>query len=90
MIYDAVTKLIFKLDIGEILVNGQQYIHNTIEHTDCPCDNGLSWIYYVNRQWKDEWGGETVIKLDGEWKKFTQNDVFSYLRVIFHPDWPFK
>ena len=70
MIYDAVTKLIpFKLDIGEILVNGQQYIHNTIEHTDCQCDNGLSWIYYVNRQWKDEWGGETVIKLDGEWKK---------------------
>ena len=23
-----------------------------------------------NREWREEWGGETVIKLDGEWKKF--------------------
>ena len=70
MIYNAVAQMIpFDLDIGEILVNGQQWIHNTVEHTDCQCDNGISWIYYVNREWQEEWGGETVIKLDGEWKK---------------------
>ena len=70
MIYNAVAQMIpFELEIGEILVNGQQWIHNTVEHTDCQCDNGISWIYYVNREWKEEWGGETVIQLDGEWKK---------------------
>ena len=70
MIYNAVAQLIpFELEVGEILVNGQQYIHNTTPHSDCDCDNGISWIYYVNREWKEEWGGETVIKLDDEWKK---------------------
>ena len=70
MIYNAIAQMIpFELEIGEILVNGQQWIHNTVEHTDCQCDNGISWIYYVNREWKEEWGGETIIKLDGEWKK---------------------
>ena len=70
MIYNAVAQLIpFELEVGEILVNGQQYIHNTTPHSDCDCDNGISWIYYVNRNWKEEWGGETVIKLDGEWQK---------------------
>jgi hypothetical protein len=70
MVYNAVASLIpFELEIGEILVNGQQWIHNTVEHTDCECDNGISWLYYANREWKEEWGGETVIKLDGEWKK---------------------
>ena len=70
MIYNAIAQMIpFELEIGEILVNGQQWIHNTVEQTDCQCDNGISWIYYVNREWKEEWGGETIIKLDGEWKK---------------------
>ncbi|MGY8865324.1 MAG: 2OG-Fe(II) oxygenase [Methylophagaceae bacterium] len=70
MIYNAVAQLIpFELEVGEILVNGQQFIHNTTPHSDCDCDNGISWIYYVNREWKDEYGGETVIQLDGEWKK---------------------
>ena len=82
MIYNAVAQMIpFELEIGEILVNGQQWIHNTVEHTDS--DNGISWIYYVNREWREEWGGETVIKLDGEWKKFICPDVFSYLRATF-------
>lgn len=70
MIYNAVASLIpFELEVGEILVNGQQYIHNTIEHTDCQCDNGISWIYYVNRNWKEDWGGETVINLNNTWEK---------------------
>lgn len=70
MIYNAVARMIpFELEIGEVLVNGQQWIHNTIQHTDCTCDNGISWIYYVNKEWNEDWGGETVIKLDGEWKK---------------------
>lgn len=70
MVYNAVAQMIpFPLEIGEILVNGQQWIHNTVEHTDCECDNGISWIYYVNREWNEDWGGETVIKLDGEWQK---------------------
>ncbi len=70
MVYNAVAQMIpFELEVGEILVNGQQFIHNTTPHSDCDCDNGISWIYYVNREWKDEWGGETVIQLDGEWKK---------------------
>jgi hypothetical protein len=70
MIYVAIASLIpFELKLGEILVNGQQWIHNTVEHTDCECDNGISWIYYANREWKEEWGGETVIKIDNEWQK---------------------
>jgi len=70
MILSAITDMIpFELEVGEILVNGQQFIHNTVEHTDCDCDNGISWIYYVNREWKEEWGGETVIKLNNEWHK---------------------
>ena len=68
MIYSAVARMIpFQLEIGEVLVNGQQYIHNTTVHQDCTCDNGISFIYYVNRQWDDSWGGPTRIELDGVW-----------------------
>ena len=85
MIYNAIAQMIpFELEIGEILVNGPTMDPNTVEHTDYPCDNGISWIYYVNREWKEEWGGETIIKLDGEWKKVYPFDVFSYSKVKFH------
>lgn len=69
MIWNAVANLIpFELEVGEILVNGQQYIHNTVPHTDCECDNGISVIYYPNREWKEEWGGPTVVEVTpGEW-----------------------
>lgn len=68
MIYNSIVRMIpFELELGEILVNGQQYIHNTVPHQDCECDNGISWLYYVNRNWKQEWGGETRIKLNDEW-----------------------
>ena len=67
MIYNAVTATIpFELEMGEVLVNGQQYIHNTVMHQDCTCDNGISWIYYVNKDWRDEWGGPTIVELNGE------------------------
>jgi len=91
MIYAAIATMIpFELEVGEILVNGQQWIHNTIEHTDCQCDNGISWIYYVNREWKEEWGGETVIKLDGEWKKVYPKPgrVFLFKGNIPHHGFP--
>ena len=72
MIYNAITHLIpFELELGEILINGQQYIHNTVPHTDCSCDNGISWIYYVNKNWDNHWGGETVIQINNTWKKIT-------------------
>lgn len=65
MIYNAIVSLIpFELELGEALVNGQQYIHNTVPHKDCECDNGISIIYYPNREWKEEWGGETVVELE--------------------------
>jgi len=69
MVYNAITQFIpFELELGEVLVNGQQYIHNTIPHTDCECDNGLTFIYYTNREWKEEWGGATVVELEsGKW-----------------------
>tara|TARA_B100002019_G_C21137688_1_gene531533 strand:+ start:257 stop:898 length:642 start_codon:yes stop_codon:yes gene_type:complete len=67
MVYNAVTGTIpFELELGEVLINGQQWIHDTVIHQDCTCDNGLSWIYYVNRQWDDEWGGPTIIELNGD------------------------
>ena len=67
MLYKAVTKTIpFDLELGEVLVNGQQYIHDTLIHTDCNCDNGLSWIYYVNKRWEDKWGGPTIVEFNGE------------------------
>lgn len=69
MIYNAIIQYIpFELDLGEVLVNGQQWIHNTIPHTDCECDNGITFIYYPHREWKDEWGGETLVELEkGNW-----------------------
>jgi|TARA_B100000029_G_scaffold120351_1_gene113718 hypothetical protein len=68
MIYSAVMSSIpFEVELGEILINGQQYIHNTNPHQDCPCDNGLSFCYYVNKQWDQEWGGELMVKLNDEW-----------------------
>lgn len=67
MLYNAVVGSIdFDLELGEILVNGQQYIHDTTIHQDCSCDNGLSWIYYVNKRWEPEWGGPTIIEHNGE------------------------
>lgn len=63
MIFQCITSAIpFKLELGEVLVNGQQWIHNTIVHQDCTCDNGISWIYYVNKKWDDIWGGPTIIE----------------------------
>ena len=69
MIYNAVAQFVpFELELGEVLVNGQQYIHNTIPHSDCTCDNGITFIYYVNRQWQEQWGGATVVELEkGTW-----------------------
>lgn len=70
MIFNALARLIpFELELGEVLVNGQQYIHNTLVHKDCECDNGLSFVYYVNRTWSEDWGGETRANLNGEWQK---------------------
>lgn len=69
MVYNAVAKLIpFEIELGEALVNGQQYIHNTVPHQDCTCDNGISWIYYVNKHWDDKWGGPTRILLNEVWQ----------------------
>ena len=69
MIYNAIARLIpFEVELGEALVNGQQYIHETVPHKDCDCDNGISWIYYVNKHWKDSWGGPTKIQIDGCWQ----------------------
>tara|TARA_B100000902_G_scaffold240702_1_gene227990 strand:+ start:16534 stop:17187 length:654 start_codon:yes stop_codon:yes gene_type:complete len=67
MLYNAIVGSInFDLELGEVLVNGQQYIHDTTIHQDCSCDNGLSWIYYVNKRWEPEWGGPTIIEHNGE------------------------
>ena len=30
-------------------------------------DNGLSFIYYVNKVWYDDWGGSTKILFNDEW-----------------------
>jgi SM-20-related protein len=68
MIFKAVmSTLPFEVELGEILVNGQQYIHNTTAHQDCSCDNGISFIYYVNRNWKDSWGGATRVQTEDGW-----------------------
>ena len=57
----------FQVELGEILINGQQWIHNTTPHKDCECDNGISFCYYVNKEWHPEWGGQLMYKLDDEW-----------------------
>ena len=69
MVWTALASLIpFELKVGEIVVNGQQFIHNTVPHTDCNCDNGITFIYYPNREWREEWGGETLVELEsGKW-----------------------
>ena len=70
--------------MDEILVNGQQCIYITLLNIQIiRSDNGLKAdLLRPNRHWKDEWGGETVIKLDGEWKKAipTQSTCFPMQR----------
>ena len=68
IIYKAVMRTLpFKVDLGEVLVNGQQWIHNTTVHQDCTCDNGISFVYYVNKNWQESWGGPTRIQMGEEW-----------------------
>ena len=67
MIYHAVCRTMTNEDIqlGEILINGQQYLHNTIYHKDCK-DNGMTMLYYVNQDAKEEYHGETCIKFESD------------------------
>jgi len=50
-------------ELTDIVVNGQQHFHNTEFHTDCPGDDGLTFIYYVNMDYRTEWGGQTEVKV---------------------------
>ena len=69
MIYSAVMNTLpFEVELGEIMINGQQWIHNTTPHQDCTCDNGLSFCYYVNKEWNPEWGGQLMYKLNDKWE----------------------
>ena len=31
------------------------------------CDNGISFIYYVNKNWQESWGGPTRVQMGEEW-----------------------
>jgi len=50
--------------LTEIVVNGQQHFHNTEFHTDCPGNDGLTFIYFVNADYQSEWGGQTEVKFN--------------------------
>ena len=58
----------FEVELGEIMINGQQWIHNTTPHQDCTCDNGFSFCYYINKEWNPEWGGQLMYKLNDKWE----------------------
>lgn len=65
MIYHAVCRTMSNVHIGEILINGQQFWHNTVFHQDCK-DNGMTMLYYVNQDIKESHGGQTHIKVDDD------------------------
>lgn len=45
-----------------ILVNGQQYIHDSLVHTDNDNLDGITVLYYANPTWREEWKGHTEIQ----------------------------
>ena len=63
MMCHALLKTLPPHKLTEIVVNGQQHFHNTEFHTDCPGDDGLTFIYYVNMDYRTEWGGQTEVKV---------------------------
>ena len=56
-----------KVQLHNILINGQQFIHDTLIHTDTknwPSQNkmdGITVLYYANPEWREEWGGYTQV-----------------------------
>tara|TARA_B100001250_G_scaffold46184_1_gene36196 strand:+ start:381 stop:941 length:561 start_codon:yes stop_codon:yes gene_type:complete len=61
IMYRTLSETLPPHELGEIVVNGQQHFHNTDFHTDCPGDEGLTFIYFVNKDYKPEWGGHTEV-----------------------------
>ena len=64
-----INNLKYDVKCHEIMVNGQQYIHDTIPHTDHPTEDSITILYYANREWHDAWGGETILHLKSGIKK---------------------
>ena len=64
MMYQALSKTLPPHNLTEIVVNGQQSYHDTVFHQDCEDDAGLTFIYYVNKDYNPEWGGGTAIEYD--------------------------
>lgn len=86
MIFYAATDTISSnLQLGEILINGQQHFHNTLYHQDCK-DNGLTMLYYVNKDSKESWDGETCIKTGEDIIEVTPKPgrISLFLGNLFH------
>ena len=66
MIYEAFSKSLPDHDLHEIVVNGQQHFHNTIFHRDSMDEKYCTVIYYVNKDWQESWGGETIVRTSDE------------------------
>ncbi len=49
-----------RFDIEKIYANGQTTSLDGYPHPDNAAENGYTFLIYMNREWKYEWGGETV------------------------------
>ena len=59
--FNKIKKLTGKdYDIERIYANGQTYGLPGAFHRDTKEPNGRTFLYYVNPEWKADWGGETI------------------------------
>lgn len=53
-------------ELRRVFANGQTYGQDGDWHSDHADDDQYTFVYYVNEEWKPEWGGETSFRKDNK------------------------
>jgi hypothetical protein len=53
-------------DLKRVFANGQTFGQDGDWHTDSEDKNRYTFVYYVNEEWKRDWGGETAFLLNNK------------------------
>jgi hypothetical protein len=78
------TKKIFALD--RVYANGQTYGLSGTYHQDKADNSYRTFLYYVNLNWKSEWGGSTLFKQNEEVyiQPFVSNNAILFDSTLYH------